>query len=194
MIAPAADRKRIAKGKERALQSRAFHWPSLSESDLWSRARHRGFTTTPRTLPIIMQIIDSLSKNQPAGRTYCGLWYRAYDEAVVIIENPMSLAFEAGFSGERAMTTWRQRMHTLQKLGFIDARPGSSGDFHHVLIYNPHKVVWRLKDRISPRLFSQLYDRAIEVGAEDMLPDEPEPAAKGASKKGKNRADREVST
>jgi len=182
----AAIAKRISKGKERALEMRTRNWPDVPETRLWNRKTCHGYTTVPRTLALVMNIIDSLSKNQPAGRTYFGLWCRTYDEAVVIIENPMSMAYEAGFSGERAATTWRQRMQALQEMGFIEAKAGSSGDFHFVLLFNPHWVVWQLKPRIQPQAFMQLMDRAVEIGAKDMLEFEPVPEApkkaKGATK------------
>lgn len=175
----AATAKRVSKGKERALQLRTLNWPNVTDDELWNRSRCHGFTTIPRTIPLLMNIIDSLSKNQPVGRTYFGLWCRTYDESLVIVENPMSLAFEAGFTGERAVTTWRQRMNTLKNLGLIDAMPGSSGDFHYVLLLNPHKVVWKLKDQIQPQIFMQLFDRAVDIGAKDMKPPEDTTAPAG---------------
>jgi hypothetical protein len=102
----------------------------------------------------------------------------------------MSMAFEAGFNGERAVTTWRQRMETLVDLGFIDARPGSSGNFHFVLLFNPHWVVWQLKSKIQTQTFMQLADRAAEIGARDMaefaplLPLSPPKKLKGNAKSG----------
>jgi hypothetical protein len=167
-MSAASTAKRISKGKERALQMRAQNWPDVPEAHLWNRSKCHGWTTIPRTIALIMNIIDTLSKNQPAGRTYFGLWCRTYDESVVIIENPMSMAFEAGFSGERAVTTWKQRMQTLWDLGFIDAKPGSSGEFHFVLLYNPHWVAWQLKPKIQAQSFMQLMDRAVDIGAKDM--------------------------
>lgn len=170
---------------------RAANWPDVPQEQLWNRSRCHGFTTIPRTLPLVMNVIDALSKNKPASRTYFGLWCRTYDESVVIIENPMSLAFEAGFTGERAVTTWRQRMQTLQQLGFIDSKPGSSGEFHFVLLFNPHWVVWQLKLRLQAQAFMQLTDRALEIGATDfmelrpaaaVLEPEPEPAKRTARK------------
>jgi hypothetical protein len=159
---------RRSKGAERALQARQFHWSGVEDDLLWNRKRQDGYTTIPRTLPILMTIIDALTKNQPAGRTYFGLWCRTYDESVLILENPLLLAFEAGFAGERALTTWKQRMKSLVELGLIDARPGSAGDFHYVLMLNPHKAIWHLQDKIRPQMFMQLMDRALEVGAVDM--------------------------
>jgi hypothetical protein len=174
-MSTASTAKRISKGKERALLMRKENWPDVPDKHLWNRTTCHGFTTVPRTLALVMNIIDSLSKNKPASQTYFGLWCRTYDESVVIIENPMSLAFEAGFSGERAVTTWRQRMQTLKELGFIDARPGSSGEFHFVLLYNPHWVVWKLRSKIQKQAFMQLQDRAVEVGAQDFLDLRPAP-------------------
>jgi hypothetical protein len=179
---------RVSKGKERARRIRSENWPAVGPDLLWDRKRCHGFTTTPRTLPILMNIIDSQSKNQPAGRTYFGLWARSYDEAIVIVENPMSLAAEAGFGGERAVTTWKQRMKTLSDLGFIDAHPGTTGEFHYVLIYNPHKVVWKLREQIPNQYFMQLIDRCAEIGAADMVAPVPALLAKKKHKSGEGQS------
>jgi hypothetical protein len=146
-------------------------WPQIGSDTLWNRKIHRGFTTIPRTMPLIMSVIDSLTKNTPAGQTYFALWCRAFDEPVVVIENPLGIATDSGFSGERALTTWKARMKSLQELGFIDAREGSAGIFHYVLVRNPHKVLWELKEKILDRLFVQVLDRALDVGAIDMTSD-----------------------
>ena len=82
----------------------------------------------------------------------------------------MTLAAEAGFSGERALSTWKDRMRLLVDLGFIDAKEGPAGAYHYVLLFNPHKVVWDLKNRIQENTFRQLQTRAIEIGAKDMEP------------------------
>jgi hypothetical protein len=174
------------KAQEKALVFRAAYWPEVTDESLWHRKRCDGYTTIPRTMPILMSIIDSLSKNRPAGRAYFGLWARAFDESLLVIENPASLAAEADFSGERAVSTWRQRMRTLKQLGFIDAKPGSSGEFHYVLIFNPHRVVWNLKSGIQEGLFRQLWERAIDVGAKDMQP--PVPVTPATAKKSRKRA------
>jgi hypothetical protein len=42
-----------------------------------------------------------------------------------------------------------------------------------VLLFNPHKVVWDLKDRIQEGIFRELQTRAIAIGASDMVPSKP---------------------
>lgn len=159
---------RRSKAQEKALALRAEYWPNLGEGDIWDRKKHKGFTTIPRTMPLLMNIIDSLSKNQPAGYAYFILWCRAFDEALVVVDSPASLATESGFAGERALTTWRQRMKTLHELGFIECKEGSTGPYHYVLIKNPHTVAKQLKDKIPESLYRQLLDRALDIGAKDM--------------------------
>lgn len=160
---------------------RGAYWPKVTDEELWSRKLYSGYTSIPRTMPQVMNIIDALTKNKPAGRTYFVLWSRTFDESLLVIDNPMTLAAEAGFSGERALSTWKDRMKALAALGFIDAKEGPSGPFHYVLLLNPHKVVWGLKNKIQDRMFRQLQERAIDIGAKDMHPlakAEPKPKPK----------------
>lgn len=169
----ASNVKKISKGQEKAKALRDSCWPDLDEKRLWNRNRFNGFTTIPRTLPLIMNIIDALTLSKPSGRVYFVLWCRAFDEALLVIDNPTTLAFEAGFTGERALSTWKDRMRSLVDLGFIEAKDGPTGAFHYVLLLNPHKVVWLLKDKIQEGMFRQLQARAIDIGASDMEPLKP---------------------
>lgn len=161
-------KKRKSKAQEKSIKLRAECWPELKEEDIWDRKKQAGFTTVPRTMPLLMAIIDSLSKNQPAGQAYFVLWCHVFDESFLIIENPDIFAAETGFSGERKLSTWRQRMKTLQELGFISTKSGGAGDYQYVLIHNPHVVVHKLKDKIPESLFRQLLSRAYDVGAKDI--------------------------
>lgn len=159
---------RRSKAQEKALRLREEYWPDLGHEDIWDRKKHKGFTTIPRTIPLLMNIIDSMSKNQPAGYVYFILWCRAFDEALVVVDSPAALAAESGFTGERAVSTWRGRMRTLHELGFIDCRQGATGPYHYVLIKNPHSVAKQLKGEIPESLYRQLLDRALDIGAKDM--------------------------
>lgn len=160
-------KKRKSKMEIKAAKMRKDFWPEITDEDLWDRLRNDGFTTIPRTMALIMGIIDSLSKNKPAGQAYFVLWCHVFYESFVIIDNPLVFAAETGFSGERAQTTWKQRMKTLQELGFISAKEGASGDFNYVLILNPHIVINKLKGQIQEHRFRQIYARALDIGAKD---------------------------
>ncbi|ORC53998.1 hypothetical protein BZK31_26655 [Pseudomonas floridensis] len=153
---------------------RAELWPELDIGLLWDRTLSVGFSTIPRTLSLITNIIDDLSKKHtgksvPAGKTYFGLWCRVWDENMVTIENESSYAIEAGYVGERNVTTWRAQMKVLLDLGFIDAREGAYGPYNYVLIYNPYKVLKKLKDKIPVASYQMLTQRSIEIGADGDL-------------------------
>jgi len=100
-------------------------------------------------------------------------WTSGVDEQVIEISNPADLAAESGFSGERAVYTWRQRMKSLKTLGFIDCRAGSH-DYQFVLLLNPHKVLKKIKRDVPDSLYTQLFNRALDVGAKDMTEDADE--------------------
>lgn len=140
--------KKNAKRKtpsQRRLDVRQALWPKIEDDVLWLRKKNDGFTTIPRTMPLINRIIDKLSgKGFPLSSTYLTLWCHVFDEAYIEIRNPKELAFESGFGGSRAETTWLTRMKKLKELGFIDAKAGSSGDFHYVLLLNPLLIIQAL--------------------------------------------------
>jgi hypothetical protein len=152
---------------ERAQQQMNVHFPDVDPMWVWNRKKNHGYTTVPRTLPLVMQAIDMESKGQPAGHTLFCLWARSPDHPVLTIENPATFASEAGFSGPRAVDTWRRRMKKLAELWFIMPKAGPSGDFHHVLLTNPNAMMeWmRLSGLVQDGLYSQFLDRTAEIGA-----------------------------
>lgn len=162
--------KKAAKAQEKNKMLRDSFWPDVDEGLLWDRKLVKGFTSIPRTMPVLMNIINTLTKNKPAGLAYFVLWCRAFDHSMLAIDNPMTLASEAGFTGERALSTWKDRMASLKRLGFIDSKTGPAGPYHYVLLFNPHKIIWNLRDQIQEGLFQQLQVRAIDIGAKDMEP------------------------
>ncbi|WP_291362009.1 hypothetical protein [Devosia sp.] len=152
---------------ERSKQQMELHFPGFHSSWIWHRKTNDGFTTVPRTMPIVMQAIDAQSKGQPAGHTLLCLWARSPDNPVVVIENPATFAAEAGFLGERAVDTWRKRMRTLRDLWMIQTKPGPTGEFHYVLLLNPNAAMeWmRGQKMVQDGIYSRFIDRLMEVGA-----------------------------
>lgn len=155
---------------ERRRRLRASLWPDVKEEQLWLRKRNVGFTTIPRTMPLIGQMLDHLSgKGFPLLTTYLTLWCWVFDEAIVEIRGPREMAHEAGFSGPRAEATWRGRMRKLQELGFIRSKAGFAGEFQYVLLLNPLQRIKELyADRQGDTLYVALLGRLAQIGADDL--------------------------
>lgn len=155
---------------DRRKRLREALWPGVTNEQLWLRTQNTGFTTIPRTMPLIGQIMDQLSgKGFPLFSTYLTLWCWVFDEAIVEIRNPREMAHEAGFSGPRAEATWRSRMRKLQELGFIKAKAGLAGEFQYVLILNPLQRIKELyADKQEDMTYTALLGRLTQVGADDL--------------------------
>lgn len=175
-------KKKIAK---KITDLRTKLWPDLSPDDLWHRNVYDGFTSVPRTMPLIMNIIDDLAPgSKRTSMTYLALWGQAFDEMYVSLQNADELAFYSGYTGQRAVRSWRERMRELANLGFIRSASGTAGEFSHAVILNPHFAIRRLHAAKTPGLtvpaYNALVERAIAIGAEDMnvpLPEEKQEVA-----------------
>ena len=132
-------------------------------------------------MPLILQIMDDLSNGKPLSSTYLGLWCETWDNSMVNAAKHQDLAHGAGFTGQRATYTWSARMQLLHKLNFINIKPGKSGSISHVIIWNPHRIIRRHHKNKTPGLveanFNALLERALEIGANDMLEDTELPQA-----------------
>lgn len=166
-------RRRRLNMTERAEEQMKIQFPEYPEELLWERSRNDGYSTIPRTLPLAMQAIDAQSKGQPAGHVLLCLWIRAPDHPLLTIDAPAAFATEAGFEGERAVDTWRRRMRTLRDLGFIQAKEGSTGDFHYVLLLNPNIAIEKLKreDKTQTSFYGRFRDRLIDIGGQRDIKD-----------------------
>jgi len=177
----AKDGKAIAK---KQLAQRELLWPGV-EPFLWHRKANKGFATIPKTMPIILQIMDGLSNGKPLSSTYLGLWCETWDNSMVNVSKHLEMAHTAGFSGQRAVYTWGGRMQLLKSLKFIDIKPGRSGDISHVIIWNPHTVIRHHREIKTPGLveanYNALLERAVDIGANDMLETVVVPTATVAS-------------
>ena len=162
-------RKKIV---QKQLKLREQLWSGLDEARLWIRTEKDGFTTIPRTMPLILQIMDALSKGKPVSSTYLEIWCRAYDDCFVTLTKPVELAFHSGFTGQRALATWRSRMQILADLEFLDIKPGPSGPMSYSLIWNPYEVIKKHHDAKHPGIMMDAYNallaRAVEIGADDL--------------------------
>lgn len=150
-------KKRTSKINQKMQELRKKLFADLNPNDLWNRQKEKGFTTIPRTLSMIMNMLDILCKNKPVSKTYFTLWCRSFDEMIVSIKNEADYAHESGFSGQRAIVTWRERMSKLEELGLILTKSGTAGKFGYVVLLDPHKVIEKLH-RENPQVLQTHYD------------------------------------
>jgi hypothetical protein len=169
---------------KKQLAQRDALWPG-AEAHLWNRKANKGFATIPKTMPLILQIMDELSKGKPLSATYLGLWCSTWDNSMVNVAKHQEMAHSAGFSGQRAEYTWAGRMKLLHELHFIDIKPGKSGPISHVLLWNPHHVIrWHQSHKTPGMLegtYNALLDRAVDIGAKDMTDPVPDWVATAAA-------------
>ena len=169
-------KKRLSKAQKAALAMRKQLWPEITDDMLWLRHDRDGFTTMPRTMPLFIDLIQDVSKqvttgkSVPAGKAYLVLWCRVFDEALVKIEVEAVAAMEAGYTGERNVSTWREHLRVLKDLGFIDYAAGPAGPCQFVLLLNPYHAVKALdaKGWVQKLTYTALYQRAMEIGASDL--------------------------
>ena len=163
--------RRARKMQEDRLQLRNHLWPDINQEDLWVRKDKKGYTTIPRAMSLILNIIDDLSeKGKPVSSTYFALWCRVFDECFVNISDTQDMAFEAGFTGQRKETTWSSRMKILGDLGFIDAKPGKNGKYNYILIFNPYKIIKNLYEekKVEEESYAVLIEMCQRIGADDL--------------------------
>lgn len=174
-MAPIFLAKPSKKIKQKILALRASLFPHLHDGHYWDRLKVSGFTTIPRTMPLLMGIMDDMAR-MPVGMVYLELWGRVYDENFVSLAKQRELAFHSGLAGQRADTTWRQRMRKLAELGLIEIAAGASGELSHAVILNPYLVIreaYKVKGSgIQATKYNALIERMTEIDAKDMeLPD-----------------------
>lgn len=165
----------IAAMKEKQAALRLQIFPSLDENRVWNikdKKRTKGFTSIPRTMPLIGAIMDALAgKGKPVSSAYLELWCRTNEQGFLTLSKPGETAFASGYSGERGISTWRERIRKLEALGFISTAPGSVSDLNYVQIWNPYTVI---KEHSAAKTvgfptqhFNALLERTSEIGAID---------------------------
>ena len=155
---------------KKQLEIRSKLWPELDPRLIWNMDSD-GWVAVPRLMPLMMSIMDDLSgKGYPVSRTYLEMWARLRDERFLTLNRPEEMAFHAGFDGQRALRTWRDRVHRLADLGFIGLKPGPLGELSYAVFYNPYHVVKRayLTGKVQERKWQALVVRAFEVGSFDL--------------------------
>lgn len=155
---------------KRQIKTRSRLWPEIRQEELW-HLDNEGWAPLPRLMPLIMSIMDDLAgKGTPVSRVYLELWSRLREEAFLPLGNSQEMAFHAGFEGQRAVRTWKDRVTNLAELGFISLRSGPFGDQSYALFPNPYHVIKRhhLLGNVQERKWQALLVRADEITVGDI--------------------------
>tara|TARA_R110001606_G_scaffold233942_1_gene381535 strand:+ start:33658 stop:34269 length:612 start_codon:yes stop_codon:yes gene_type:complete len=159
---------------KKQLALRDHYWPNMAPW-LWNRKAHTGFTTIPKTMPLIMKIMDEMTKGAPVSSTYLTLWCNTWDNSFAVLNKPRDMASSSGFGGQRGEHTWSTRMKKLHELEFIDIKPGKSGPLSNAIIWNPHFIMrWHHHIKtpgLTEASYNALVETAIDIGAGDMTVD-----------------------
>jgi hypothetical protein len=156
---------------KRQLEVRRRLWPDVSTEMTWNRTERTGFVTMPRAMPLILRIMDYLAgKGCPVSSVYLDIWCRTFDECFLQITKADEMATYSGFTGQRAVRTWRERIAKLEELGFIDIKYGLTKEVQFVLLPNPYHVIARAyaNGKLPVEMWNALMVRSAEIGADDL--------------------------
>jgi hypothetical protein len=134
---------------------------------LWLSEKETGYCAVPRTLPLIMALLDSkeISGKKSPSSVYVDLLSRHRSEGVIEMGKESDHAFSAGYQGPRAIRTWRERMKTLEKNGFIVTKKVGNEEFAYVALVHPTVAVQKLINdkRVSEDWLAAYRHRQLET-------------------------------
>ena len=112
----------------------------------WTGKDAKGWFPAPRTLPLVLLLLRSkrLSGRKDPSRVYLALLARHVDSGIVEVVNEAELAYESGYTGQRAIRTWQERMQLLAKLGLIKIQPSGNQKYRYILLVHPSLVIEKL--------------------------------------------------
>ena len=125
---------------------REAYWPNAIP---WTGRNATGWFFAPRTLPLLLLLLRSkgLSGRKDPSRVYLALLARHVDNGVIEIAQEADLAYESGYTGQRAVRTWQERMQLLADLGLIKIQPSGNQKYRFVLLVHPSLAIEKLKKR-----------------------------------------------
>jgi hypothetical protein len=136
-----------------------------SAQDIYHRKIHNGYSTIPRTLGLILTLIEQLAeKGKNPSRVFCELWFRTFDDKLVEVKDESEFAYASGLSVRR----WRERVDVLEKLGFIKLAPNGNKKYGYILLRNPNNVVQELRQKdansVGREWWTAYTKRCVEIG------------------------------
>lgn len=120
-------------------------WPG---ERAWLSEEEKGFFLAPRTLPLILMILDrkAVSKALAPSSVYLELLSRHRGDGIIEFGYEEEHAAAAGYTGTQAKKSWRNRMKILEQHGFIKVKRSLGRQFGYGLIVHPTIAVYNLHD------------------------------------------------
>lgn len=120
----------------------------FSRDDLWTGEKESGWFPIPRTMPLVLSLIDSkpISEGKNASYVYLELLSRMRSEGVIEMGTEAQHAYAAGYAGTRGVRSWQERMKILVKNGFIRVEKSGNEPYKFVALIHPVAVVQKLRD------------------------------------------------
>lgn len=175
---PANKNRKKRKAEDTAREVRQLFFPTVQDKDLWLLNGERGgFAQVPRTVSLFSEVIIKQAVKlktgvtSAAGSTYNVLWLHTQGQGISKIENEADAALEAGYGGERGVTTFRKHMRVLKDLGFVDFVEESRGRVKWVLMLSPYVVLKKLyaDGLVDKKHYAAVLERVAAIGSSDEL-------------------------
>jgi len=101
-------------------------WPD-SDGRVWRAYEEKGYCCLPRVLSLLLRLMNDKGviggKAGDCGSVYVELLVRGRAQGIVELGNEGEHAYLSGYTGPRALRSWRERMAALEKAGFIEVKP-----------------------------------------------------------------------
>jgi hypothetical protein len=169
---------RVTRAYQQRKRLREQSWP---KEDVWTGENEVGWFRIPRTMPLVLQLIDSknLSGNLSPSGVYLELLARHVDNGLIEMAHEVDHAYAAGYDGSRAVRSWQERMRVLEKLGFIKTKQIGNQRYKYVLLIHPTVAIQNLYNQGKvPKPWWEAYrDRQIQT-KEPFFEERHQPAAK----------------
>ena len=143
------DERMVESVRTAVLRRQEIHRLSQVEAPLWLAEPEKGFSRVPRTLSLLAVLMKrrELSGNRDPSSVYVELHTRHLGEGVVELTHEADHALAAGYTGNRAIRTWRDRMRLLEQLGFIHIMSKLGRKLGYALLIHPSFAVAQIKDQ-----------------------------------------------
>jgi hypothetical protein len=128
----------------------------------------KGWFKVSRGLPLLLALMSSkkVSGELDPTRVYVELLASHIDGEFIELSSEADHALASGYSGDRAVRTWRERMKALERAGFIRTKSTSTQAYKYVLLVPPEEALDKLRkgNKVPPDWSAAYLSRRLQTG------------------------------